>query len=162
MIGQLAFAVWIATVTLAGIYFGQQYTGGSAHGEAAAESHVRHNDFRTDLFAIPYVNETGIVGYVTGRFTVKTVASQEAGLMIPLPTLIFDALSRHFYAEAGELAKPEGWTRLRESLAELRDIANESAGRDVIAEVLIEQLDFFPKDSVRMPGNERFESTDEK
>ena len=107
MIGQLAFAVWVATVTLAGIYFGQQYTGGSTHGEAAAESHVRHNDFRTDLFAIPYVDETGIVGYVTGRFTVKTVASQEAGLTIPLPTLIFDALSRHFYAEAGELAKPK-------------------------------------------------------
>ena len=162
MIGQLVFAVWIAGITLAGIYFGQQFIDVPAHGDATAESHVRHNDFRTDLFAIPYVNETGIVGYVTGRFTVKTVASQEAGLMIPLQTLIFDALSRHFYAEAGALASPEGWTRLRESLAELRDTANETAGRNVVAEVLIEQLDFFPKDSVRMPGDERFESTSEE
>jgi hypothetical protein len=161
MIGQILFALLVAGATLTGIYFGQQYSETSGDSAPAHEAHVGFNDFRTDLFAIPYVNETGIVGYVTGRFTVKTVASKESGLMIPLQTLIFDALSSHFYAEAGALATPVGWTRLRQSLDELRDVANKTAGRDVIAEVLIEQLDFFPKDSVRMPGDARFESTSE-
>lgn len=161
MIGQVFFAVWIAAVTLGGIYFGQQLAPEPSADGTVAESQVRYNNFKTDLFAIPYVNETGIVGYVTGRFTIKTVASEEAALQIPLNTVILDALSRHFYSEADELARPTGWKNLRASMAGLREIANETAGRDVVAEVLIEQLDFFDKDSVRVPGDARFESSED-
>ena len=48
-----------------------------------------------------------------------------------------------------------------ESMAGLREIANRTAGRDVVAEVLIEQLDFFDKNSVRVPGDARFESVED-
>ena len=163
MIGQVAFAVWIAAITLGGIYFGQQMTPEPAPGDiAAAGNYVRHNEYKTDLFAIPYVSETGIVGYVTGRFTVQSVASEEAALQVPLNTIILDALSRHFYAEADALARPEGWTKLGESMQKLRDIANETAGSEVVAAILIQQLDFFNKDSVRVPGDARYEAADEQ
>ena len=161
MIGQIFFALWIASITLGGIYLGQQTAPEASDGENVAQNSVRYNSFKTDLFAIPYVNETGIVGYVTGRFTIKTVASEEAALQIPLNTVILDALSRHFYAEADNLAHPAGWGNLSESMAGLREIANNTAGRDVVAEVLIEQLDFFDKDSVRVPGDARFESAED-
>lgn len=160
MFGQVFFALWVAGVTLAGVYFGQHVPLASGDdASAASRDNVRYNDFRTDLFAIPYNDGKAVVGYVTGRFTIKTVESEEAALDIPLRTLMLDALSSHFYKEAADLATPVGWSRLRESLAELRDAANETAGRDVVAEVLIEQLDFFPKDAVRMPGDARFEET---
>jgi len=162
MIGQVLFALWVAAVTLGGIYFGQQVTPEASADGTVMESRVRYNDYKTDLFAIPYVNESGIVGYVTGRFTVKTVAAEEAALALPLDTLILDALSRHFYAEADLLAHPSGWTNLRESMAKLEDIANRSAGREVVADILIEQLDFFDKDSVRTPGDARFESAEDR
>lgn len=162
MIGQVLFAVWVAGVTLAGIYFGQQMQPEPLADGTVAQSHVRYNDYKTDLFAIPYVNETGIVGYVTGRFTVKTVATEEAALMLPLNTIILDALSRHFYGEADLLARPTGWTELGKSMTKLKNIANETAGREVVADILIEQLDFFDKDSVRVPGDAHFESVEDQ
>lgn len=162
MIGQVVFGLWVAAVTLGGIYFGQQMAPEPAADGTVAVDRTRYNDFKTDLFAIPYVNETGIVGYVTGRFTVKTVAKEEAAMGLPLNTVILDALSRHFYAEADELAHPAGWTRLRESMQRLREIANETAGREVVADILIEQLDFFDKNSVRVPGDARFESSENR
>lgn len=162
MFGQVAFALWIAAVTLGGIYFGQQMAPEpTAETQAAAEARVRYSDYKTDLFAIPYVSDTGIEGYVTGRFTVKSVASEVAALQVPLNTIILDALSRHFYAEADSLSRPEGWTRLRESMEELRDIANETAGRKVVAAILIQQLDFFDKNSVRVPGDARYEAAED-
>lgn len=162
MIGQVLFAVWVAAVTLAGIYFGQQLGPQPSADGTIAQNHVRYNDYKTDLFAIPYVNESGIVGYVTGRFTVKTVATEEARLKLPLNTIILDALSSHFYGEADLLAHPSGWSNLRESMTKLKDTANETAGRDVVASILIEQLDFFDKDSVRTPGDARFESSEDQ
>jgi hypothetical protein len=77
------FAALDRRITLGGIYFGQQLVPEPSADGTVAQSHVRYNNFKTDLFAIPYVNETGIVGYVTGRFTVKTVASEEAAMQIP-------------------------------------------------------------------------------
>lgn len=159
MFGQLAFALWIAAVTLAGVYFGQnasamsqtQVAGGGHGGHGS-----RYNEFRTDLFAIPHVDKTGISGYLTGRFTIKTVAAEEAALRIPLNTLIFDSLSRHFYSEAGAFATSSGWEHLPETLDGLRSLVNETAGRPVVAEVLIEQLDYFSKDDIRMGDEQSF------
>lgn len=161
MLGQLAFALWIAAVTLAGVYLGQnaassgdsemQEAGGGGHGTSSL-----YNEFHTDLFAIPHIEKTGIAGYLTGRFTIKTIAAEEAALKIPLNTLIFDSLTHHFYAEAGAFATSAGWERLRETLDELRAIANETAGREVVAEVLIEQLDYFSKDDIRMGDEQSF------
>lgn len=162
MIGQIVFAAWIAAVTLGGIFFAQQLAPKPSADGTVVESRIRYNDYKTDLFAIPYVNETGIVGYVTGRFTVKTVAAEEANLMVPLNTIILDALSRHFYAEADQLAKPAGWTNLGVSMAKLRDIANNTAGREVVADILIEQLDFFDKNAVRVPGEAHYESVEDR
>jgi hypothetical protein len=62
------------------------------------------------------------------------------------------AMNQHFFSEGEILANPQGWTGLRRSLDELKAKANETAGRDVVMEVLIDQLDFFEKDEVRMPS----------
>lgn len=159
MLGQLAFALWVAAVTLAGVYFGQSVsaapqsheTGGGHGGHGSI-----YNEFHTDLFAIPHIDKSGIAGYLTGRFTIKTVAAEEAALKIPLNTLVFDSLSRHFYSEAGAFATSAGWENLRETLEGLRVMANETAGRPVVAEVLIEQLDYFSKDDIRMGDEQSF------
>lgn len=162
MLGQIAFGLWVAAVTLAGIYAGQNVAvsdGSAAHEADNSGAHGASpgfNEFRTDLFAIPHLEKSGIVGYLTGRFTIRTVAAEEAEMKIPLNTLIFDSLNRHFYAEAGSFATSEGWERLRESLASLRAMANETAGREVVAEVLIEQLDYFSKDDIRMGEGQSF------
>lgn len=159
MLGQIAFALWIAAVTLAGVYFGQNAPASSqAHGSGGG--HGGHNslygEFHTDLFAIPHIEKTGIAGYLTGRFTIKTVAAEEAALRIPLNTLIFNSLSRYFYSEAGAFATSSGWEHLPETLDGLRNLVNETAGRPVVAEVLIEQLDYFSKDDIRMGDEQSF------
>lgn len=154
MLGQLAFALWIAAVTLAGVYFGQGVYAAPRPHDAVGAHGSEYNEFHTDLFAIPHVDKTGIAGYLTGRFTIRTVAAEEAALQVPINTLIFDTLSRYFYAEAGEFATSAGWENLRGTLAGLREMANETAGRPVVAEVLIEQMDYFSKDDIRM-GNEQ-------
>jgi hypothetical protein len=159
MLGQIAFALWIAAVTLGGVYLGQSLSAGpEMHGaETGDGGHgSRYNEVQTDLFAIPHIDKSGIAGYLTGRFTIKTVAAEEAALKIPLNTLIFDSLSRHFYAEAGAFATSAGWERLRETLGELRSRINDTAGRQVVAEVLIEQLDYFSKEDIRMGDEQTF------
>lgn len=159
MLGQLAFALWIAAVTLGGVYFGQSVSAGpqSEHaGGAHGGRGSMYNEFHTELFAIPHIDKTGIAGYLTGRFTVKTVAVEEAALKMPLDTLILDSLSRHFYAEAGAFATSAGWENLQKTLDELRDMANETAGRQVVSEVLIEQLDYFSKEDIRMGDGQSF------
>ena len=164
MFGQLAFGLWVAAVTLAGIYFGQSVAASPHSAEiAAAGGHGGHGghgaaspDFHTDLFAIPHVDKTGIAGYLTGRFTIETDPAQAATLRIPLNTLVFDSLSRHFYAEAGAFATSKGWENLTETLDGLRDQLNETAGRPLVTEVLIEQLDYFSKEDIRMGEEQSF------
>ncbi|QKV19616.1 hypothetical protein [Oricola thermophila] len=159
MLGQFAFGFLVAAVTLGGIYLGQAVSvaqsGGADSGGYAAHD-GDSGDFHTDLFAIPHVDENGIVGYLTGRFVVRTNPEQAAASRMPIDTLIFDSLSRHFYAQAGAFATATGWSRLRESLEDLRTLANETAGAEVVAEVLIEQLDYFSKEDVRMGDEQEF------
>ena len=152
MIPQVLFAFFVAAVTLGGVYAGQMVSSGHDVDQAGMDAHPDFDFYKTDLVAIPYVHGNDIVGYIIGRFTIKTDTAKLAHAKLPVQAVVSDALNRHFFGEGGSLSSPVGWTQLRKSLADLRDLANESAGDAVILEVLIDQLDFFEKDEVRMPS----------
>ncbi|WP_421855144.1 hypothetical protein [Oricola sp.] len=156
MIKQLLFGLWIAGITLAGTYAGQSMAVAGGSGDKAAAA-VRTNVFKTDLVAFPYIGEAGLVGYLMTRFTFRIDANLEKKLAIPMDMVIYHAMNGHFFAEAGKLATPRGWSDLRQSLDSLRDAANDVAGKKLVVDVLVEQLDFFDKDQVRVPAVVRFE-----
>ena len=155
MIAQLAFSLWIAAVTLAGIYFGQNSSFMSGDVMMVDGLPTRTGVVKTNLVAFPYISERGLVGYLMTRFTIRTNLAHEDTMDIPSDIIIFDALNRHFFAEAGKLSTPEGWTDLQRSMEALRQDINDSAGRDLAIAVLIEQLDFLGKDEVRTPTEVR-------
>jgi hypothetical protein len=157
MIQQLFFGTWIAAVTLAGIYFGQGFSMSSGDVVTVDGVAVKTGVFKTNLVAFPYINETGLVGYVMTRFTLRTNEDMAKTSPIPVDLVIYDTLNSHFFAEAGKLSTPQGWGDLQSSLDGMRDRANKLAGGNLIVDVLIEQLDFFDKDQVRVPAEVRFD-----
>ncbi|TCD16231.1 hypothetical protein [Oricola cellulosilytica] len=153
MIRPFVFAVWVVAITLGGVYAGQALT--SSSGISAAGKNGSYGIYKTELMGFPYVGDRGVVGYATARFTVKTDPAAVAASRLPIELVVHDALNRHFYEKAGTLSRPSGWSNLRESMAEVRELANRTAGRKIVSEVMIEQLDFFNKDEVRMPSDSR-------
>jgi hypothetical protein len=152
MIPQVLFAFVVAAVTLSGVYAGQKIGAPDMADQAEMDAQPDFDFYKTDLVAIPYVHGNDIVGYIIGRFTIKMDRAKLVHATLPVEVVVSDALNRHFYEEGEALSSPAGWTKLRKSLADLRDLANESAGDTVVLEVLIDQLDFLEKDEVRMPS----------
>lgn len=153
MIRPIVFAVWIVLVTLGGVYAGQALTS-SSHMSAAGKA-GSYGTYTTELMGFPYVGDESVIGYATARFKVRTNTAAVAASRLPVELVIHDALNRHFYEKAGTLSRPSGWSTLRDSMADVRDMANRTAGGQIVSEVMIEQLDFLKKDEVRMPSQDR-------
>lgn len=153
MIPQALFGLWVAGVTLGAVVVGQGYATPPAQADGA--EHVdtgNYRYFQTDLVGAPVIADGKIVGYLIGRFTVKVDQDREAGRSELIEELVHDAANSHLIESGERINEPDGWHALTSTIEEIADRANEGAGHQpVVAEVLLDQLDYFDKDSVRMP-----------
>lgn len=151
MIGQILFGLWVVVLTAGAIVVGQDFDLRSPTIGPDGNPIPEYRVFQTELIGVPLVAEHKIGGYYIGRFTVKTDKAVEERINMPAELLVYDAINRQLAKAPDILDKPYGWRELTKQVQALPDQINEAVGRKVVAQLLIEQLDFFDKEAVRMP-----------
>ena len=158
MIKFIVAALWISIATTGALLFAFQSSQPEEPVEAAEATPFKGLDYvKTGIISVP-VFETGRVhGYFLARLVFVADGKRLAQLKLPAEALLSDYVYSHLYAN------PEIDFTSRERFdidafrATVRAGVNERLGEELIREILVEQVDYLPKDevgssSVRAPG----------
>ncbi|MEO3384867.1 hypothetical protein [Mesorhizobium sp. CAU 1741] len=150
MIKLMVAALWISIATTGAMLFSFQWAQAPDESANAEESPAFHGlDYvSTDIISVPVFKDGRVHGYFLARLVFTAEAARLAQLKLPPQALLADQVYSHLYAN------PQIDFTNRQSLdvdtfrAGIRDGVNERLGEDLIHEILIEQVDYLPKDQV--------------
>ena len=143
-------ALWISIATVGAMLFSFNY--GQATDEPAQEAQA--NAFqgldyvKTGIISVPVFDKGRVHGYFLARLVFTAEGKKLARLKLPPEALLADQVYSHLFAH------PDIDFKVRENLDVdafrngLRDGINARLGETLIHEVLIEQVDYLPKDQV--------------
>ena len=104
---------------------------------------------KTDVLSVPVLHRGGVVGYFLTRlvYTVDPVEIKE--LSVPAPTLINDQVYTYLFTNPNIDFSQIDTLDLDTFRNGLRDSINKRIGKDMIHDIMIEQIDFLSKQEIR-------------
>ncbi len=151
MIKFVVAALWISLATTGALLFSFQSAQQpeSAPEEAEATAFKGLDYVKTPVISVPIFDKGKVYGYFLSRLVFTAEAKRLAELKLPADALLADAVYTYLFAN------PQIDFTKRESLdfdvfrEELRSAVNGKLGEEFIREVLIEQVDFLPKQDIQ-------------
>ena len=147
MIKFIVAALWISLATTGALVYSFQSSQESdelAEGEPATA--FKGLDYvTTGIISVPVFDKGKVYGYFLARLVFTAEAKRLAELKLPADALLADQVYSHLYANPEiDFTKRENLNvdSFRESL---RTGVNERLGEELIREILVEQVDFLPK-----------------
>ncbi len=149
MIKLILCGLWVCVVTLASMYAmiawrtapdpevaKEQYFGGLEH-------------VRTRTISVPLIDKGVIQGYVTAQFSFNIDAKTLHQLSVKPDVLLLDAAFKTIYA--GDILdfRHPGKQDLSLLTKTIADSVNKRFGKRFVEDVLVEELNYVPKDQVR-------------
>lgn len=150
MIKLMAAALWISIATTAALLVSFQFSQApEAAEEEAAVTPLKGLDYvKTGVISVPLFDKGRVYGYFLARLVFTAEGKKLAQLRLPAEALLADQVYSHLYAH------PDIDFSRRENLdieafrTGIRDGVNARLGEPLLHEVLVEQVDFLPKDEV--------------
>lgn len=150
MIKLMVAALWISIVTTGAVFYSFQAAQAPDEAASEAEASAFHGlDYvRTGVISVPIFDKGSVHGYFLARLVFTADGQRLAQLKLPAEALLADQVYSFLYAN------PEIDFTKRDDLdvdsfrASLRAGLNTRLGEDFIREVLIEQVDYLPKEIV--------------
>jgi hypothetical protein len=153
MIRLIATGIWICLVTALSTFAATMwYTQSSPEGEPK-QVFSGIETMQTGMVSVPVIANGAVQGYVLAQFTF-TMKSEALGKMSVKPDVfLVDAAFRSIYS--GESAALRGAKKqdLEALTATIKQRVNERFGEPMVEDVLIEKLNFVPRDEVRDGAN---------
>jgi hypothetical protein len=151
MIKFVVAALWISIATTGAMLFSFQWSQEpEVSAEEAAATAFNGIDYvKTPVISVPVFDKGKVYGYFLSRLVFTAEATRLAELKLPPDVLLSDAVYTYLFAN------PQIDFTKRDSLdfdvfrEELRTAVNTRIGEELIREVLIEQVDFLPKQDVQ-------------
>lgn len=151
MIKFIAAALWISLATTGALLFSFQSAQqpGTAVEDVEATAFAGLDYIKTPVISVPIFDKGRVYGYFLSRLVFTADAKRLAELKLPPDALFADAVYTYLFAN------PQIDFTKRDSLdfdafrEELRVAVNGKIGEDFIREVLIEQVDFLPKQDIQ-------------
>lgn len=150
MIKLMVAALWISVVTTGAVFY--SFQAAQAPDEAASEAEASAfyglDYVRTGVISVPIFDKGRVQGYFLARLVFTADGQRLAQLKLPAEALFADQVYSYLYAN------PQIDFTKRDDLdvdsfrASLRTSLNERLGEDFVREVLIEQVDYLPKETV--------------
>ncbi len=150
MIKFMVAALWISIATTGALLYSfqsSQAPDGASEGKEA--NAFQGLDFvRTNVISVPVFDKGRVHGYFLARLVFTAEGPRLAQLKLPAEALITDEVYSYLFGN------PQIDFSKRENLDVdafrngLRDSLNERLGENFIKEILVEQVDYLPKDSV--------------
>ena len=149
MIHTLLIGLWVCVVALGSSYFFVQMNNSSAaHGPSEAEAEVIEF-IKTDMVSVPVIREGKVQGYLVAQlsFAVNKTATKKLAFE-PTPYLV-DVAYRALYENSAidfSQLQPQDLTLLAKKILEG---ANAKLGGEVVKAVLMNEINYVPRDEVR-------------
>jgi hypothetical protein len=149
MIKLVAVGLWVCAVTLASGFTAVSWQSGRLPQPQGAGLFGGLTTVKTRLISVPIIAEGAVQGYVVTQLVFAIESSVLNRLSVKPDLILVDETIRTIYAGAGldfrQLAKQD-LPGLAKALA---DNVNSRVGTKLVDEVLIQELNYVPKDQVR-------------
>jgi flagellar basal body-associated protein FliL len=149
VIKTLLIGLWVCVVALGSSYFFVQMNNSSA-AHAPSEAEVEVIEFiKTDMVSVPVIREGKVQGYLVAQlsFAVNKTATKKLAFE-PAPYLV-DVAYRALYENSAidfSQLQPQDLTLLAKRILEG---ANAKLGSEVVKDVLMNEINYVPRDEVR-------------
>lgn len=148
MIKLMVAALWISIATTGALVYSFQ----SAQDDTSADADAAPTPFagldfvRTGVISVPVFERGKVHGYFLARLVYTAEGKRLAALKLPAEALLTDIVYSHLYGHPEiDFTKRDSFNvdSFRESL---RTGMNERLGEELIHEILVEQVDYLPKE----------------
>lgn len=150
MIKFIVAALWLCAVTAGSIFYSYSATGPGAAGDKAAPPFFGGLDYvKGDMISVPNIRHGAIQGYFLARLVYTADPDRLKQLSIPIQSLLLDEVYSYIYsAPPIDPDKPETFD-LEALKTGVRDSINKRVGETLIHDVMVEQVEYVPKDEIR-------------
>ena len=149
MLKLLLTGLWVCVITLGAVYASVQINKPAPPVDEAAKKKEMEELVRGESITIPVISEGAITGYFLGRVSFMMDKEKIKGVKLPMTELTTDELFTLLIGnKMVDLSKP-GAFDLEKFRSNIKDSLNKKLGDGLVAEVLVEQLDYLSKEDIR-------------
>ncbi len=149
MVKLLLTGLWVCVVTLGAVYFSVQMSAAPAPVDEEARKKELLELVRGESITIPVISDGAISGYFLSRVSFMMDKEKIKGVKLPMTELTTDELFTLLIGnKMVDLSKP-GAFELEKFRSSIKDDLNKKLGEGLVAEVLVEQLDYLSKEDIR-------------
>ncbi|HEV7433805.1 MAG TPA: hypothetical protein VGO22_02865 [Pseudorhizobium sp.] len=149
MLKLLLTGLWVCLVTLGAVYMSVQWSAPPPPVDEDAARKEALQLVRGESLTIPVISDGMVTGYFLGRFSFMMDKEKIKGVDLPMTEFTTDQLYTLLVGdEMIDLGNP-GAFELETFRTRLKDDLNRRLGEGMVAEVLVEQLDFLSKEDIR-------------
>jgi flagellar basal body-associated protein FliL len=149
MIKLLITGLWVCIVTLGAVYFSVQMSAAPAPVDEEAKKKALSELVRGEPITVPMISNGMVSGYFIGRISFMMDKEKIKGVKLPVTELMTDELFTLLIGnKMVDLSNTNAFdvAKFRSSI---QTSMNKKLGEGMVAEVLIEQLDYMSKDDIR-------------
>ncbi|MFZ4807713.1 MAG: hypothetical protein ACOYLQ_10680 [Hyphomicrobiaceae bacterium] len=150
MIKPILIGISISGVTLGACYGALMWQAGQTKTEAKQEKFFgKLEQVKTNMISVPIVSDAAIQGYVIAQFVFTAEAETLKKLSVQPETFLLDEAFKIIFA--GDVLQFKTMTKgdLVKIAKQIADNVNSRLGTALIHEVLVQELNFVPKDQAR-------------
>lgn len=149
MLKLLLTGLWVCIVTLGAVYASVQMSAPSAPVDEEAKKKELLEVVRGEAITVPMIANGNIAGYFIGRISFMMDKEKAKAITLPITELMTDQLFTLLVGnKMVDLSRP-GAFDLEKFKSTVKDGMNEKFKDQVVAEVLVEQLDYMSKEDIR-------------
>lgn len=149
MLKLLLTGVWVCAITLGAVYFSVQMAMPPAPVDEAELKKASLTLVRGESMTIPVINDGAIKGYFLSRISLQMDKEKMGATELPLKEMMTDELFTLLSGTSMVNIANVSTFDIEEYKKRIREGLNKKLGNEIVAEVLVEQLDYLTKDDIR-------------
>jgi hypothetical protein len=149
MVKLLLTGLWVCIVTLGAVYFSVQMSAAPAAVDEEARKRELLEFVRGETITVPMIADGSITGYFIGRISFMMEKAKVKDVKLPMTELMTDQLYTLLVGNRMVDLSHPGAFDLEKFRATIKADMNQKLGDEIVAEVLVEQLDYMSKDDIR-------------
>jgi hypothetical protein len=149
MVKLLLTGLWVCVVTLGAVYFSVQMSAAPAPVDEDAKKRELLELVRGESITVPMISNGTVSGYFLGRISFMMDKEKIKAVKLPVTELTTDELFTLLVGNKMVDLSNAGAFDLEKFKSSVKDGMNKKLGDTMVAEVLVEQLDYMSKDDIR-------------
>jgi flagellar basal body-associated protein FliL len=150
MVKLLLTGLWVCIVTLGAVYFSVQMSAAPAPVDEEAQKKAMQELVRGEPITVPMIADGTITGYFIGRISFMMDKEKIKDVALPVTELMTDQLYTMLVGNRMVDLSDPGAFDLEKFRSSVKEEMNRKLGDEMVAEVLVEQLDYMSKEDIRL------------